>query len=104
MTELDIIIGTWKESPLDFFITVAMPFIVLAGLWGGCLLRKVQLPRVFYPLAVICSIASIIYSPVCACVGAEQTIATTVIALSVSAIFFGPVSLGYVLYFWWRTS
>ncbi|WP_087746079.1 MULTISPECIES: hypothetical protein [unclassified Acidovorax] len=95
MSAFDIVVGRWNESPLDFFITAAMPFFVLAGLWLVCLLRQVRLPRVFYPLSVFCSLASQLYAPVCGCMGTEQTIGSIIIALIVSTIFFGPVVLGY---------
>jgi hypothetical protein len=97
MTALGIVVARWNDSPLDFFITAAMPFFILAGMWAVCLLRRVRLPGVFYPLSIFCSLAGLLYAPGCLCMGTEQTIGTTIIALVVSAIFFVPVAFGYVL-------
>ena len=104
MLMLDIVIGRWTSSPLDFLITASMPFLVLAGLWVVCLLRSVQLPRLFYAVAVFCSLACILYAPVCGCMGSSQTVGATIVALIFCAIFFGPLSLVYVLLSRWRAS
>ena len=104
MPIFDIVLGRWNSGPLEFFITLLMPFLVLAGLRLICVRRRIRLPPLFYPLAMICAMASILYAPVCGCTGIEQVQGAVIIACLMCAIFFGPVILAYLLFSRWRSA
>lgn len=102
MSIIEIVIGRWQSSQLDFLITAAMPFFILAVIWTFGFQQQRRLVKTLILLAILCSLASILYAPVCGCTDAEQRIGTTVIALAICLLFFGPVILGHFLWHRWQ--